>query len=47
MYQFHGCHWHGHIDGHKDVHKDACQIDRLIENNRWDTKYHLVSAWEC
>ena len=24
-----------------------CQIDRLIENNGWDTKYNLVSAWEC
>ena len=47
MYQFHGCHWHGHIDGHKNGHKDVCQIDRLIKNNGWDTKYNLVSAWEC
>ena len=25
---------------------DTCQIDRLIKNNGWDTKYNLVSTWE-
>ena len=24
-----------------------CHIDRLIKNNGWDTKYNLVSTWEC
>ena len=28
-------------------YKDACQIDRLFKNNGWDTKYNLVSTWEC
>ena len=28
-------------------YRDTCQIDRLIENNGWDTEYNLVSTWEC
>ena len=28
-------------------YEDTCQIDWLIENNGWDTKYNLVSTWEC
>ena len=28
-------------------YKDTCQIDWLIKNNGWDTKYNLVSTWEC
>ena len=24
-----------------------CQIDWPIANNGWDTKYNLVSTWEC
>ena len=28
-------------------YKDTCQIDRLIKNNGWDTKYNLLSTWEC
>ena len=53
VYQFHGCHWHGHTclknptKRQQKRYKDTCQIDRLVENNGWDTKYHLVSAWEC
>ena len=39
MYQFHGCHWHGHtclkdlIKRQQKKYKDTCQIDRLIKNN--------------
>ena len=53
VYQFHGCHWHGHtcLKGHakrqQKRYKDKCQIDWLSKNNGWDTKYNLVSAWEC
>ena len=52
-YQFHGCHWHGHAclkNRTKRLQKryrDTCHIDRLIKNNGWDTKYNLVSTWEC
>ena len=53
VYQFHGCHWHGHTclkdrtRRQQKRYKDTCQIDRLIKNNGWDTKYNLVSTWEC
>ena len=52
-FQFHGCHWHGDIclknrtRRQQKRYKDTCQIDWLIENNGWDTKYNLVSTWEC
>ena len=52
VYQFHGCHWHGHTSlkdrtrRQQKRYKDTCQIDRLIKNNGWDTKYNLVSTWE-
>ena len=52
VYQFHGCHWHGHTclknrtKRQQKRHKDTCQIDWLIKNNGWDTKYNLVSTWE-
>ena len=53
VYQFHGCHWHGHTclknrsRRQQKRYKDTCKIDWLIENNGWDTKYNLVSTWEC
>ena len=53
VYQFHGCHGHGHTclkdrtRRQQKRYKDMCQIDRLIKNNGWDTKYSLVSTWEC
>ena len=53
VYQFHGCHWHGHTclknrtKRQQNRYKYTCQIDWLIENNGWDTKYNLVSTWEC
>ena len=53
VYQFHGCHWHGHIclknrtKRQQNRYKDTCQIDWLIKNNGWDTKYNLVSNWAC
>ena len=53
VYQFHGCHWHGHtcLKDHtrrqQKRYKDTCQMDRLIKNNGWGTKYDLVSTWEC
>ena len=28
-------------------YKDTCQINWLIKNNGWDTKYSLVSTWQC
>ena len=28
-------------------YRDTCQIDWLIENNGWDTKYNLASACKC
>ena len=28
-------------------YKDTCQIDGLIKNNGWDTKYNILSTWEC
>ena len=52
LYQFHGCHWHGHtcLKNRRKIqqkrYKDKCQIDQLIKNNGWDTKYKLVSTWE-
>ena len=27
-------------------YRDTCQIDLLIANNGWDTKYDLLSSWE-
>ena len=53
VYQFHGCHWHGHTclknrtKRQQKRYKDTYQIDWLIKNNGWDTKYNLVSTWEC
>ena len=53
VYQFHEFHWHGHTclkNRTKKLqkrYKDTCQIDRLIKNSGWDTKYNLVSTWEC
>ena len=53
MYQFHGCRWYGHTclkdltKRQQKRYKDTCQIDRLIKNNGWDTKYNLVSTWKC
>ena len=53
LYQFHECHWHRHIclkdhtNRQQKRYEDTFQIDWLIENNRWDTKYNLVSTWEC
>ena len=53
VYQFHGCHWHGHTclknrtKRQQKRYEDTCQIDWLIENNGWDTKYNLASNWEC
>ena len=48
VYQFHGCHWHGHTSlknctkRYQKRHKDTCQIDWLIKINGWDTKDDLV-----
>ena len=28
-------------------YRDTSQINWLIKNNGWDTKYNLVSNWEC
>ena len=53
VYQFYGCHWHGHTylkdrtRRPQKRYKDTCQIDRLIKNNGWDIKYNLASTWEC
>ena len=53
VYQFHGCHWHGHTclknstKRQQKRYEDTRQIDWLIENNGRDTKYNLVSIWEC
>ena len=53
VYQFHGCHWHGHIwlknrrKRQQKRYEDMCHVDWLIENSGWDTKYNLVSTWEC
>ena len=53
VHQFHRCHWHGHTclkdrtRRQQKRYKDTCQIDRLIKNNGWDTKYNLVPTWEC
>ena len=27
--------------------KNTCRIDQIIKDNGWDTKYNLVSTWEC
>ena len=53
VYQSHGCHWHGHIwlknrrKRQQKRYEDMCHVDWLIENSGWDTKYNLVSTWEC
>ena len=53
LYQFHGCHWHGHTclkNGtrrQQERYKDTCRIDQLIKKNGWDAGYSLVSTWEC
>ena len=53
MYQFHGCHGYGYTclknrtKRQQKRCKDTCQIDCLIKNNRWHTKYNLVSTWKC
>ena len=53
VYQFHRCHWHrntclkNRTKRQQNRYKDTCQIDQLIKNNGWDTKYSLVSTWEC
>ena len=52
VYQFHGCHWHGHTclknrtRRQQKRYEDTCRIDQLIKNNGWDTGYNLVSTWE-
>ena len=53
VYQFRGCHWYGHTclkdrtRRQQKRYKDTRQIDRLIKNNGWGTKYNLVSTWKC
>ena len=53
VYQFYGCHWHGHTclknrtKRQELRYKNTCQIDWLIKNNGWDTEYNLVSTWDC
>ena len=53
VYRFHGCHCHGHTclknrtKRSEKRYKDTCQTDWLIKDNGWDTKYNLVSVWEC
>ena len=53
LFQFYGCYWHGHTclkdraRRLKKRYKDTRQIDQLIKNNGCDTKYNLVSTWEC
>ena len=53
VYQFHGCHWHGHTclknrtKRQQKRYEDTRQIDWLIENNGWDTNYNLASTREC
>ena len=53
VYQFHGCHWHGltclknRTKRQQKRYEDTRQIDWLIENNGWETKYNLVPTWEC
>ena len=48
VYQFHGCHWHGHTylkdrtKRQKKRYNDTCKIDWLIEY-----RIYLVSIWEC
>ena len=48
VYQFHGCHWHRHTclenrtKRQQKRYKDTYQIDQLIKNNGWGTKYNLV-----
>ena len=50
IYQIHGYYWHGHTCIKNRTkrqglrYKDTCNIDWLITNNGWDTKYNLVSA---
>ena len=52
VYQFHGCHLHGHTclknstKRQRKRYKDTCQIDWLIKNNGQDTKYNLVLTWD-
>ena len=46
VYQFHGCHWHGHTFL-KNGTKRQQKIDWRIKSNGWDTKYNIVSTWEC
>ena len=52
-HQFHGRHWHGHTclknraKRQQKRYKDTCQIDWLIKNNGWDTRYDLVSTSKC
>ena len=53
MYQFQGCHWHGHTyvknrtRRQQKRYKDTCKNDWLIENNGRDAKYNPVSTWKC
>ena len=53
VYQFHGCHWHGHTSlkdrtkRQQKRYEGTCQIDWLIKNNGCDINYSLVSIWEC
>ena len=51
VYQFHGCHWHGHTCIKNRTkrqglrYKDTCNIEWLTANNGRDTKHNVVSAW--
>ena len=53
VYQFHGCHWHGHTclknctKRQQKIYKDTCQIDCLIKYNGYYTKYNLLLNWKC
>lgn len=45
--------WHRHTsienrtERQKLGYKDTCQVDWIIANNGWYTKYNLVSIWGC
>ena len=53
VYHFYGYYWHGHTcfknrtKRQQKRYRDTCQVDGLIKNNGWDTKYNLVSTWKC
>ena len=49
VYQYHGCHWHGHtcIENRTKNQEEKYLDTKILEKDIKEMKYNLVVVWEC